>query len=162
MNMRSPKSNHVSVSVHAASIWRFTLLLYFAVCNYLRNPVLSSISVVHCAVQGTLTGSSNMEKEKILPIIPAIIPSIIIQYGFCQNRNKILSHQKTAEVARMWLGSALAMLPFITEGFTYAYYILGLPQMLEPNGAGILLNINQLSWIGKSKKGDRNRNKMNI
>ena len=109
-----------------------------------------------------LTASSNMEKEKILPIIPAIIPSIIIQYGFCQNRNKILSHQKTAEVARMWLGSALAMLPFITEGFTYAYYILGLPQMLEPNGAGILLNINQLSWIGKSKKGERDRNKMNI
>ena len=51
----------------------------------------------------------------------------------------------------MWLGSVLAMLPFITEGFTYAYYILGLPQMLEPNGAGILLNIDQLSWIGKSK-----------
>ena len=98
-----------------------------------------------------LTALSNMEEGKILPIIPAIIPSVIFQYGFCHNRNKILSHQKTAEVARMWLGSVLAMLPFITEGFTYAYYILGLPQMLEPNGAGILLNIDQLSWIGKSK-----------
>ena len=59
--------------------------------------------------------SSNMEEEKILPIIPAIIPSIIIQYGFCHNRNKILSHQKTAEVAKMWLGSVLATIPFITE-----------------------------------------------
>ena len=108
--------------------------------------------IVNCAVLGIdSVTSSNMEEEKILPIIPAIIPSIIIQYGFCHNRNKILSHQKTAEVARMWLGSVLAMLPFITEGFTYAYYILGLPQMLEPNGAGILLNIDQLSWIGKSK-----------
>ena len=79
-----------------------------------------------------MTASSNMEKEKILPIIPAIIPSIIIQYGFCQNRNKILSHQKTAEVARMWLGSVLAMLPYTTTGFTYAYCNLGLPQIWSP------------------------------
>ena len=49
----------------------------------------------------------------------------------------------------MWLGSVLAMLPYTTTGFTYAYCNLGLPQMLEPNGAGILIDIHELSWIGK-------------
>ena len=63
---------------------------------------------------------------------------------------RILSHQQSAGVTRMWLGSVLAMLPFITSGFTYAYSNLGLPQMLEPNnGAGILIDIHELSWIGK-------------
>ena len=62
---------------------------------------------------------------------------------------KILSHQKTAGVTKMWLGSALAMLPFITSGFTVAYSNLGLPQMLEQNGF-ILIDIHDLSWICKN------------
>ena len=62
---------------------------------------------------------------------------------------RILCHQQSAGVARMWLGAVLAMLPFVTTGFTYAYSNLGLPQMLEPNGAGILIDIHELSWIGK-------------
>ena len=43
-------------------------LLYFtsrAVCNYLRNPVLSSISVVHCSVQGTDSIKQHGEGEDI-------------------------------------------------------------------------------------------------
>ena len=51
----------------------------------------------------------------------------------------------------MWLGSVLAMLPYTTTGFTYAYCNLGLPQMLEPNGSGILIDIHELSWIGKQQ-----------
>ena len=64
-------------------------------------------------------------------------------------QGKILSHQKTAGVTKMWLGSALAMLPFITSGFTVAYSNLGLPQMLEKNGF-ILIDIHELSWICKN------------
>ena len=62
---------------------------------------------------------------------------------------KILSHQQSAGVVKMWLCSLLAMLPFLTSGFYFAYSSMGLPQMLEPNGSGILLDIHQLSWISE-------------
>ena len=62
---------------------------------------------------------------------------------------KILSHQQSAGVLKMWLCSLLAMLPFLTSGFYFAYSSMGLPQMLEPNGSGILLDIHQLSWISE-------------
>ena len=62
---------------------------------------------------------------------------------------QILSHQQSAGVLKMWLCSLLAMLPFLTSGFYFAYSSMGLPQMLEPNGSGILLDIHQLSWISE-------------
>ena len=62
---------------------------------------------------------------------------------------KMLSHQQSAGVVKMWLCSLLAMLPFLTSGFYFAYSSMGLPQMLEPNGSGILLDIHQLSWISE-------------
>ena len=62
---------------------------------------------------------------------------------------KILAHQQSAGVVNMWRGSVLAMLPFFTTGLTYTYVNIGVPQMLNPNGAGILIDIHELSWIGK-------------
>ena len=66
-----------------------------------------------------------------------------------EEEGKILVHQKSAGLINMWLVSILAMLPFLTSGFNYAYSSMGLPQMLEPNGSGILLDIYQMSWISR-------------
>ena len=60
---------------------------------------------------------------------------------------KILTHQQSAGVLRMWLCSLLAMLPFTSSGCIWSYLSMGLPQLLEPNGYGFLLDIHQLSWI---------------
>ena len=80
---------------------------------------------------------------------PSHLP-LVLWADSSMEEGRILCHQQSAGVARMWLGSVLAMLPFVTTGFTYAYSNLGLPQMLEPNGAGILIDIHELSWIGKN------------
>ena len=60
---------------------------------------------------------------------------------------KILTHQQSAGVLKMWLCSLLAMLPFTSSGCIWSYLSMGLPQLLEPNGYGFLLDIHQLSWI---------------
>ena len=59
----------------------------------------------------------------------------------------ILDHQKTAEVRGMLLSSVLTMLPVLTYGALQSYLTIGLPQLLEENQTGILLDINKLSWI---------------
>ena len=77
----------------------------------------------------------------------------------------ILIHQKSAEVINMMLGSVVTMLPFVTFGTLSAYLTigdsnlcatlkkcfqsLGLPQLLEPNGTGIIIDLHQISWICK-------------
>ena len=59
----------------------------------------------------------------------------------------ILDHQKTAEMRGMLLSSVLTMLPVLTYGALQSYLTIGLPQLLEENQTGILLDINKLSWI---------------
>ena len=59
----------------------------------------------------------------------------------------ILDHQKTAEVRGMLLSSVLTMLPVLTYGALQSYLTIGLPQLLEENQTGILLDINKMSWI---------------
>ena len=59
----------------------------------------------------------------------------------------MLDHQKTAEVRGMLLSSVLTMLPVLTYGALQSYLTIGLPQLLEENQTGILLDINKLSWI---------------
>ena len=59
----------------------------------------------------------------------------------------ILDHQKTAEVRGMLLSSVLTMLPVLTYGALQSYLAIGLPQLLEQNETGILLDIIKMSWI---------------
>ena len=59
----------------------------------------------------------------------------------------ILDHQKTAEVRGMLLSSVLTMLPVLTYGALQSYLTIGLPQLLEENETGILLDIIKMSWI---------------
>ena len=59
----------------------------------------------------------------------------------------ILDHQKTAEVRGMLLSSVLTMLPVLTYGALQSYLTIGLPQLLEQNETGILLDIIKMSWI---------------
>ena len=49
----------------------------------------------------------------------------------------------------MILGSMLTMLPVLTFGTLSAFLTVGLPQLLEPNGTGIMIDIYQLSWVCK-------------
>ena len=78
----------------------------------------------------------------------------------------ILIHQKSAEVINMILGSLVTMLPYVSFGTLSAYLTigdtnqnrshqrktfqyLGLPQLLEPNDTGIIIDLHQISWICK-------------
>ena len=61
--------------------------------------------------------------------------------------SRMLGHQKTADVRRMVLSAVLTMLPVLTYGALQAYLTIGLPQLLEENPTGILLDLNKMSWI---------------
>ena len=61
--------------------------------------------------------------------------------------SQMLGHQKTADVRRMVLSAVLTMLPVLTYGALQAYLTIGLPQLLEENPTGILLDLNKMSWI---------------
>ena len=63
--------------------------------------------------------------------------------------SQMLDHQKTARVGRLALSSVLTMLPVLTYGALQSYLTIGLPQLLEQNPTGILLDLNKMSWISK-------------
>ena len=56
-------------------------------------------------------------------------------------------HQKSGSVVRMVVSSLVIMLPELTTGFTMAYSSNGLYKFMAPNGAGFVLDIDQISWI---------------
>ena len=56
-------------------------------------------------------------------------------------------HQKTGSVVRMVVSSLVIMLPELTSGFMMAYSSNGLYKFMSPNGAGFVLDIDQISWI---------------
>ena len=66
-----------------------------------------------------------------------------------ENQSHILVQQQSAGVVKMILGSMLTMLPVLTFGTLSAFLTVGLPQLLEPNGTGIMIDIYQLSWVCK-------------
>ena len=45
--------------------------------------------------------------------------------------------------------SAITILPSLTFGFISAYVTIALPKYQQPNPTGIILDLNQISWIGK-------------
>ena len=63
--------------------------------------------------------------------------------------NVMLDHQKTARTVKMWLSSALIWLTALSWGVIQAYLAVGLPQLLEKNATGIILDMNKLSLISK-------------
>ena len=63
----------------------------------------------------------------------------------------ILGHQEAAGRVHMILASSLAMLPFVSSGLGFTYTRFCLPQLMVPNPTGILLDIDQVSWIGMIK-----------
>ena len=63
----------------------------------------------------------------------------------------ILGHQEAAGRVHMVLASSLAMLPFVSSGLGFTYTRFCLPQLMVPNPTGILLDIDQVSWIGMIK-----------
>ena len=63
--------------------------------------------------------------------------------------SRMLDHQRTASVGHLVLSSLLTMLPVLTYGALQSYLTIGLPQLLEQNPTGILLDLNKMSWISK-------------
>ena len=63
--------------------------------------------------------------------------------------NIILSRQNEAKVVKIFLISAVIMLPVLSYGMDDAYLTIALPKYLENNPTGIVLDLDQLSWIGK-------------
>ena len=61
-----------------------------------------------------------------------------------------MAHQEGAGVSRLVQGAGLAMLPVLTYGCLQSYMTIGLPQLLEPNQTGILINLHKMSWISKT------------
>ena len=61
--------------------------------------------------------------------------------------SQMLDHQKTARVGRLVLSSVLTMLPVLTYGALQSYLTIGLPQLLEQNPTGIIIDLNKMSWI---------------
>ena len=61
--------------------------------------------------------------------------------------SNMLDHQKTAEVRHMVLSAVLTMLPVLTYGALQSYLTIGLPQLLEQNPTGIIIDLNKMSWI---------------
>ena len=61
----------------------------------------------------------------------------------------ILSRQNEAKVVKIFLISAVIMLPVLSYGMDDAYLTIALPKYLENNPTGIVLDLDQLSWIGK-------------
>ena len=62
----------------------------------------------------------------------------------------MLAHQAGAGVSRLVQGAGLAMLPVLTYGCLQSYMTIGLPQLLQPNQTGILIDLHKMSWISKT------------
>ena len=62
----------------------------------------------------------------------------------------MLVHQAGAGVSRLVQGAGLAMLPVLTYGCLQSYMTIGLPQLLQPNQTGILIDLHKMSWISKT------------
>ena len=61
--------------------------------------------------------------------------------------SNMLDLQETAEVWHMALSAVLTMLPVLTYGALQSYLTIGLPQLLEQNPTGIIIDLNKMSWI---------------
>ena len=67
-----------------------------------------------------------------------------------EEENIILSRQKKANVARIFMIFAIIMLPVLSYGFDGAFMTTALPKYLETNPTGLVLDLYQVSWIGGS------------
>jgi len=59
----------------------------------------------------------------------------------------ILKHQETAGIFNLAMASVITMLPGFTFGALLSYMAMALPQLQEPNPTGILITLEQASWI---------------
>ena len=63
----------------------------------------------------------------------------------------IMSRQKAANCGRLFVITAITMLPVLTHGCLNAYLTVALPKYLQSNPTGIVLDFLQVSWIGGFK-----------
>ena len=51
---------------------------------------------------------------------------------------------------RLMLTSALVMLPVLTHGTVSAFLTIALPKLQKPNPTGLIIDLYQVSWLGKT------------
>ena len=66
----------------------------------------------------------------------------------CQVQKSTADHSFFSSFLYSWL-SAITMLPAMTYGFISAYITIALPKYQQANPTGVILDLNQISWIGK-------------
>ena len=51
---------------------------------------------------------------------------------------------------RLMITSALVMLPVLTHGTLSAFLTIALPKLQKPNPTGLMIDLYQVSWLGKT------------
>jgi len=59
----------------------------------------------------------------------------------------MLKHQESASLWNLYIASTITMLPGFTFGALLAYSAMAVPQMMEENSTGIVIDLYQASWI---------------
>ena len=62
----------------------------------------------------------------------------------------ICDHYRAHSVDRLMLTSALVMLPVLTHGTVSAFLTIALPKLQKPNPTGLMIDLYQVSWLGKT------------
>ena len=62
----------------------------------------------------------------------------------------MLTVQKEASLWRLMISSAMVMLPVLTHGTVSAFLTIALPKLQKPNPTGIVIDLYQVSWLGKT------------
>ena len=53
---------------------------------------------------------------------------------------------------RLMFTSALVMLPVLTHGTVSAFLTIALPKLQKPNPTGLIIDLYQVSWLGKTSR----------
>ena len=61
----------------------------------------------------------------------------------------MLTVQKEASLWRLMMSSAMVMLPVLTHGTVSAFLTIALPKLQKPNPTGIVIDLYEVSWLGK-------------
>ena len=85
-------------------------------------------------------------RKSILVILPRCLTEIPIMV----EERSVLTVQKEASLWRLMISSAMVMLPVLTHGTVSAFLTIALPKLQKPNPTGIVIDLYQVSWLGKT------------
>ena len=92
--------------------------------------------------------------RKSILVIP---PRCLTNISTMVEERSVLTVQKEASLWRLMISSAMVMLPVLTHGTVSAFLTIALPKLQKPNPTGIVIDLYQVSWLGKTAEDEESQ-----